>query len=91
MSFPLIRPAHAFEPPHPMNTLQLNQVSKAFSGTVALDGLSIEIAPGEIYGLLGPNGAGVTLPWIRIPIVTAASAPISAEPTEPLARPANAA
>ena len=33
---------------------------KRFNDLVAVDGVDIEISPGETYGLLGPNGAGKT-------------------------------
>src|SRR5262249_14798191 len=41
-------------------TVELDHVSKSYSGTVALNDLSLSIAPGTIFGLLGPNGAGKT-------------------------------
>ncbi|MEO5965642.1 MAG: ATP-binding cassette domain-containing protein [Candidatus Limnocylindrales bacterium] len=35
-------------------------VRREFGETVALDGVDVEVQPGEIYGFLGPNGAGKT-------------------------------
>ena len=40
--------------------LQINQVSKIFSGHQALTDVSFDIEKGKIFGLLGPNGAGKT-------------------------------
>ncbi|MBN2153678.1 MAG: ABC transporter ATP-binding protein [Candidatus Lokiarchaeota archaeon] len=40
------------------NGIRVQGLVKRFGTVVAVDGASIEIRPGEIYGLLGPNGAG---------------------------------
>lgn len=40
--------------------LAIENLTKRFNGTVAVDGLSFAIAPGELFALLGPNGAGKT-------------------------------
>ncbi|MEQ8276087.1 MAG: ABC transporter ATP-binding protein [Deltaproteobacteria bacterium] len=43
-----------------MSALIAQELVRTFGKTRALDGLSFEVAPGELYGLVGPDGAGKT-------------------------------
>ena len=40
--------------------LKIKSLSKRYDSFVAVDGLSLEVPPGELFGFLGPNGAGKT-------------------------------
>ena len=40
--------------------LAASRLTRRFDGRVAVDDVSFEVAPGEIFALLGPNGAGKT-------------------------------
>jgi ABC-2 type transport system ATP-binding protein len=40
--------------------IALENISKHYGATVAVDGVTLNVAPGEIFGLVGPDGAGKT-------------------------------
>lgn len=40
--------------------LQTHTLTKRYGSLTAVDGLSLEVEAGEVFGLLGPNGAGKT-------------------------------
>ncbi|SEL85406.1 ABC transporter ATP-binding protein [Haloferax larsenii] len=41
-----------------MTAVELQNVSKRYSGTTAISDLSLSVERGEVFGFLGPNGAG---------------------------------
>lgn len=40
--------------------IEVNNLRKVYGDVVAVDGVSFEVAAGEIFGMVGPNGAGKT-------------------------------
>lgn len=44
----------------PTATVTVQHMRKSFGDTLAVEDVSFEVMPGEVFGLLGPNGAGKT-------------------------------
>jgi ABC-2 type transport system ATP-binding protein len=42
------------------NAIEVRDLTKRFEGRTAVDGLSLEVPRGSIFGFLGPNGSGKT-------------------------------
>lgn len=57
-----------------MSVLTTKQLTKHYGKITALDGLSLSIEPGMVYGILGPNGSGKTTTLGIVLGVTQASA-----------------
>jgi len=55
---------------------ELSGVKKRFGKTVALDGLDLQVRPGELFSVLGPNGAGKST---TMKIITGSMAPTAGE------------
>ncbi|MEB3199953.1 MAG: ATP-binding cassette domain-containing protein, partial [Synechococcaceae cyanobacterium] len=74
--------------------LELDGLSRRFGGLLAVDGVSLTVAEGEIVGLLGPNGAGKTTVFNLISGITRpsdgrvlwAGTPITGLPAHQVAR-----
>ena len=59
--------------------VEIEGLRKVYEGkqrVVAVDGITLSVRPGELYGLLGPNGAGKTT---TISIATTRALPTSGQ------------
>ncbi|MEK7286373.1 MAG: ABC transporter ATP-binding protein [Nitrospirota bacterium] len=57
--------------------IEVNNLTKSFDGTLAVNDISFSIEQGEIFGFLGPNGAGkTTLIQLLLGLITPTSGTI---------------
>jgi ABC-2 type transport system ATP-binding protein len=54
------------------NAIEIKDLRKVYGELTAVDGISLEVEPGELFGFLGPNGAGKTT---TVNILTGVSLP----------------
>ena len=40
--------------------LEVSNLRKTYGALVAVEGISLSLGPGDIFGFIGPNGAGKT-------------------------------
>jgi len=59
-----------------MDAIRIEALTKSFAGMKAVDGLTLNVAEGEIFGLVGPDGAGKTT---TMRLLTAIMEPTSGE------------
>ncbi|RZK75985.1 MAG: ATP-binding cassette domain-containing protein, partial [Methylobacterium sp.] len=43
-----------------MSLLRIEALTRRFAGLVAVDGVTLDVAPGGLHAVIGPNGAGKT-------------------------------
>ena len=70
--------------------IEVAGLHKRFGSTVALDGMSLTVAPGEVTGFVGPNGAGKTTTMrviLGLDAPDAGTARVAGRPYQALRRP----
>jgi ABC-type multidrug transport system ATPase subunit len=43
-----------------LSVIQIQNLTKYYGKTLALDSVNLEVEQGEVFGFIGPNGAGKT-------------------------------
>ncbi|MBN2028381.1 MAG: ATP-binding cassette domain-containing protein [Actinobacteria bacterium] len=60
------------------NAIEIKGLRKSYGDLMAVDGISLQVEPGELFGFLGPNGAGKTT---TVNILTGVSLPTAGSAT----------